>query len=1460
MTYLIKKSDGTFLIEVDNNTVNNTATSLVLIGEDVKNYGQYFSQNFVNLLDTFANNDAPTVPLVGQLWYDTDNRLLKLFNSFIWQNLSPQFDGTSGVIKFNIDFWNTPVTVVATIVANQIMHVDSYYEIANEFLQETVTFENKNFKFKELFPYGLSIGTTLAITSNVTLEFHGNSYGTHVLSSPKTIGLGGDFSGNVLFDGASNVNIVASFSNLYVGNSNVSINGMYSNVTVDHAGRIVNVGNVTYDDIILALGYIPYSSANASVENVPSTLVVRNQFGNFSANLVTATTTYTEKFTSNTTIGMSGDVDGFSSAFNGSSNVIIDSSRTPAGNIVAGVYNSVTVNNKGVIEQGQLVENLPVGSIILYNNSVVIPEGWALCNGGNITTPSGQTVITPNLTSVAVGGTTYIMKVFRNVFLPSNDTIVGSLSVNLVGGGAPTVTFVGGPDIKYPPLVFSNVNVATTTASVNTFTKIKNVRIPPGYKGSENSANSPKFNGKNYKINDVLYFDFPNFDKRCSAKVTEITPNGGISKIQILDEGKYKPFGSNALGIRPDTLKSVKPTGGSGQDAEFDLEVERINQPHFVQDVNFKDNLFFDAVSMILSGGDSNAVMLSQADIFGDLSNLTVIQVIDNLTKRRLSGLPPRLGKYMLSLDDIVNYSGVLQIPVNLTNFTVALQNRLMLLKVTDFSNEFSYLGLYPSDDKLFGACYLGFQQFVAVLKGVKTDTVGKTLTNAGLNTTGMNTIDNITNELMLTYCSKMIVNAKVAIFNNKVARETALQVNKTTKSNVVDVPDSLIVNPLLTTGNANIVISESVIDGIAVIFGGPRPNANANVAFGGGSFVIGGTNLNNSVYTTLNGIRYGYYGSSDSDSGGGSSAPVVKPGLSTGTGTKVPTGGIAVSVGVSVGGTTTSPTITPGSGYYSALFGQESGGNYNVFYGTTGAPYGDLSTKTIAEVYALQGQNLAANGGTAVGVGQFIRSTLQGLVASPEAAALGITVNTNFTPEVQNQLLEIFAQQNANVVASKGIPTTDANLAGSHLLGAGGFSALYYADPNAPVSSVIPQDQINANPGILKGKTVGQVLDYFNTKYGTGQTWRKGVVIATEVQPVTTTTLPPPSGSSGSGSGSGTVTPADLAKGLTAAATALASGLSPPSAVTQIVSAIVPQSVKQVVSVATAVAQNAATIVQKAGVAVLENATSILNNALENSGQQPPAVKPPTAVGGTVVNAVRPSLPTSSSSGGSSGGGSSGSSGGGGGGADSGQAANRPSTPGTISGVSASSSGSITVAAATPKNPTSSSTYGISNTPPAPSSGGTGTTPKPSPPAAGSGCFVYETEIEMADGTTKQIGTIRLGDQTRGGEVLAIHCYDGAPLYNYCGVHVSGTHYVIENGEPIMVKDSIHAEKIDNVYGLYTIDTTERRIFANGIEFADHNGDGVIFDFFKNSNATTFNSEKEIFDEVIRQVKDAKL
>ena len=82
MTYKINKTDGTLLAEVVDSTIDQTATDLTLIGKNVASYGEFINENLVKLLENFANTSEPNNPIVGQLWFDTAQNRLKVYDGF----------------------------------------------------------------------------------------------------------------------------------------------------------------------------------------------------------------------------------------------------------------------------------------------------------------------------------------------------------------------------------------------------------------------------------------------------------------------------------------------------------------------------------------------------------------------------------------------------------------------------------------------------------------------------------------------------------------------------------------------------------------------------------------------------------------------------------------------------------------------------------------------------------------------------------------------------------------------------------------------------------------------------------------------------------------------------------------------------------------------------------------------------------------------------------------------------------------------------------------------------------------------------------------------------------------------------------------------------------------------------------------------------------------------------------
>ena len=96
MAYTINFSDainkGT--ITINDNTINNE-TSLRLPGKNTTSYGTIIAENFLHLLENFANSTAPSRPIEGQLWFDTTAGTDQLKVCLLYTSPSPRDLSTS---------------------------------------------------------------------------------------------------------------------------------------------------------------------------------------------------------------------------------------------------------------------------------------------------------------------------------------------------------------------------------------------------------------------------------------------------------------------------------------------------------------------------------------------------------------------------------------------------------------------------------------------------------------------------------------------------------------------------------------------------------------------------------------------------------------------------------------------------------------------------------------------------------------------------------------------------------------------------------------------------------------------------------------------------------------------------------------------------------------------------------------------------------------------------------------------------------------------------------------------------------------------------------------------------------------------------------------------------------------------------------------------------------------------
>jgi len=89
MAYTINKTDGSILTTVSDGTLDET-TNIGLIGQGYSGYGEVQNENFVKLLENFANTTAnpPDKPIVGQLFYDSTQQQIQVYDGSAFKAVS----------------------------------------------------------------------------------------------------------------------------------------------------------------------------------------------------------------------------------------------------------------------------------------------------------------------------------------------------------------------------------------------------------------------------------------------------------------------------------------------------------------------------------------------------------------------------------------------------------------------------------------------------------------------------------------------------------------------------------------------------------------------------------------------------------------------------------------------------------------------------------------------------------------------------------------------------------------------------------------------------------------------------------------------------------------------------------------------------------------------------------------------------------------------------------------------------------------------------------------------------------------------------------------------------------------------------------------------------------------------------------------------------------------------------
>jgi len=464
MAYTITTTNGTTIGSIADGTVDNTVTSLTLIGKNYAGYGIFLNENFVELLENFSNGIAPANPLNGQLWFDSTNRVIKLYDSVSttwkalaatmtssvqppspitgdlwWDTVNNQLKAYSGTIWVVVGPTYTASSGLNGAIVETVIDVSgASHAIIKFYVQSLViAIVSKDLAFTPQTSISgyttINPGITLISSSTVV----GAAFNGQVTNS---LAVGGIIASQLLRSDVSGViNGTLSINN----NNGLTIGGSNNfNISVNPSTSIVNFTNtVTNADVDF---FVAPSGVNTRA------LVLSGTTGQVIlpvALVSTSTSTGALVVTGGVGIGGALNIGGLTTI-----NIGVDSTSTTTGALVVtggiGVSGNITART-------------------LYAPNIF---GNIVGSTGNLTTITSQSINCGNIYAGFIYG-----------------TILGNLATTVTSVGTLANLNVTGP-VQFGGQIFANAGISSTTTTTGTITVIGGVGVTGNINAGGNIA------------------------------------------------------------------------------------------------------------------------------------------------------------------------------------------------------------------------------------------------------------------------------------------------------------------------------------------------------------------------------------------------------------------------------------------------------------------------------------------------------------------------------------------------------------------------------------------------------------------------------------------------------------------------------------------------------------------------------------------------------------------------------------------------------------------------------------------------------------------------------------------------------------------------------------------------------------------------------------------------------------
>jgi hypothetical protein len=320
MSYIINQTNGNVLINITDGTADGpdinpglNSSDINLFGHNYPNYGLYQNENFIKLLQNFANSAPPSQPLVGEIWYDTSTGLVKVFNGTTFIPVSPVILSATqpSTTLVGAQWWDTTNDQLKSYNGSAWITIGPLYSktqgksgAVTETIYDTVGGSHNVVKLYNggavtavvsadpLFAPNVAIsgiplvGPGITLPNNNNAEFNGTASDSHMLGSVLAANyartdVSTTFSANIQVGGTNGLSIKTNPSIGWSGITNSSFNGnidVYNNVNgintrtlhIDGSTGLVSVGfnpvnalgvaTKGYVDTAISLGTAPLAT------------------------------------------------------------------------------------------------------------------------------------------------------------------------------------------------------------------------------------------------------------------------------------------------------------------------------------------------------------------------------------------------------------------------------------------------------------------------------------------------------------------------------------------------------------------------------------------------------------------------------------------------------------------------------------------------------------------------------------------------------------------------------------------------------------------------------------------------------------------------------------------------------------------------------------------------------------------------------------------------------------------------------------------------------------------------------------------------------------------------------------------------------------------------------------------------------------------------------------------------